>query len=83
MSSGIARPPVPTALEDYDRMNEQAARLAIDRRLRQLETPASQGWSVTGLTPDRAFDASAAAAAEVRAVLGTLIEDLKAKGVIG
>lgn len=43
----------------------------------------SATYTVTNPSTDRAFDVSSAAIGEVRAVLGTLIADLKLTGIIG
>jgi hypothetical protein len=40
------------------------------------------GYAITHLTESRVLDASAASLADVRGVLGTLIEDLRAGGSI-
>lgn len=47
--------------------------------------PAAQstGWSVSNVTPDKVFDASATSTGELANVLGTLIDHLKTIGILG
>jgi len=45
--------------------------------------PLSSAYTPTNVTPDRAFDADAHTTFELADVLGTLIADLQAKGLIG
>jgi hypothetical protein len=47
-------------------------------------SPAAQstGWAVTNVTPDKVYDANATTTDELADVLGTLITDLIAKGII-
>ena len=47
-------------------------------------TPPSRGgtYSVTNLVTDRAYDADATSTAELADVLGTLIADLRAQGIV-
>lgn len=42
----------------------------------------STGWAVTNVTPDKVYDANATTTDELADVLGTLITDLIAKGII-
>ena len=42
----------------------------------------SSTYTVTNVTPDRSYDANATTVDEVADVLGTLIADLKTKGIL-
>ena|SRR5215510_10540255 len=44
--------------------------------------PSSPAYSVTNVTTDRSYDASATTTAELANVLGTLIFDLQGKGIL-
>lgn len=50
---------------------------------RPTDIPYSVGWSVSNLTPDQSYDADSTTTDELADVLGTLINTLKAKGIIG
>lgn len=57
---------------------------ALDRELTDLRRAAGKAkYDPTNVTTSRAFDASAATLAQTRDVLGTLIVDLKGRGVVG
>jgi|TARA_R110000824_G_scaffold401755_1_gene614911 hypothetical protein len=43
----------------------------------------SARYTVTNVTPDRTFDANSTSTAELADVLGTLIDDLRTRGVLG
>lgn len=45
-------------------------------------SPSSQVFTITNLTPSRTLDATSTVAADIAAVLATLITDLKATGII-
>ena len=42
----------------------------------------SSAYTITNVTPDRAYDANSVLIAEIADVLGTLIDDLKTAGII-
>jgi hypothetical protein len=46
-------------------------------------TARSTGWSVTNVTSDKTYDANSTTINELADVLGTLIDELKTKGLIG
>jgi len=50
--------------------------------LDSLNTPAPNAYTPTNVTLDRSYDADVTTLAEVADVLGTLITDLQAKGIL-
>jgi hypothetical protein len=61
-----------------------AARLtAIVARLDEIQPVAPDSYSVTNTSTDRVIDGSSTTIAEILNVLGTLITDLQARGVVG
>lgn len=56
---------------------------AIGARLDEIQPAAPSTYSVTNTSTDRAIDGSSTTIAEMLNVLGTLIADLQARGVIG
>ena len=74
----ISRPPRGTDLEDIADWLEEMERM-INLLLARTVTSA---YTPTNVTTDRAFDADATSTAELADVLGTLVADLKAAGVI-
>lgn len=55
----------------------------LEERDAQQDQPAQIGYLTTSVTPDREFDADTVLITELADVVGTLIEDLKGKGIIG
>jgi len=53
----------------------------LDARLDVIEAPTS-AYTTTNVTTDRSFDADTAVVTETNDVLGTLIADLQAKGIL-
>ena len=72
--------PLTRAPDEYDRTAWQQILRDIEQRLRILEGPAQIGYGVTNLTPTRTFDADTVTLPVLADVVGTLIEDNKAKG---
>lgn len=72
--------PLPPAPDDYDRGAVQQILRDIEQRLRILEGPSETGYAVTNLTVSRTFDADTVTLAELADIVGTLIDDEKAKG---
>jgi len=54
----------------------------IEQRLSVIEQPVQIGYTTLNVVTTRAFDADATTLAEVADVLSTLIEDLKARGLL-
>ena len=55
----------------------------VSQRLNDLSGPdVSSGWTVTNGAEDKAYDANSTTVAELADVLGTLIDALKAVGVL-
>jgi hypothetical protein len=67
------------AVEDWQRKLVQATQDALD----VIATQAATGYTVANPTINRTLDSTADAAATVRNQLGTLVLDLRNKGVIG
>jgi len=81
MSRVNVRLPQPPAQYDKAHMNRLVNTLEL--RLSEINSAASTDpYLMTNVTTDRAMDADSTTLAEVADVLGTLITDLKAKGVI-
>ena len=55
----------------------------LEERDAQQDQPAQIGYLPTNVSIDREFDADTVVITELADVLGTLIEDLKGKGIIG
>jgi len=57
---------------------------ALQRAFYATSSPSGAGtYQVSGVTPNRTFNASTASTAEVAQTLGTLLQDLQAGQVIG
>lgn len=73
----IARPPRGNDPEDWKDWAEEVERI-INLLLEQTAT-----WgTISNVTTDRAYDANATSLDELADVLGTLITDLRTKGVV-
>ena len=75
--------PLPQPPDNYD--VEYMAQL-IDRleQIHQLLSRAiGTGWQVTNVTTDTVFDADSTTTAELADVLGTLITQMKDRGILG
>lgn len=55
----------------------------IEKTLIILSVIIQEGYSTSNVTTTRIFDADATTLAELADVVGTLIEDMKAKGYLG
>lgn len=73
----IARPPRGSDQEDWMDWAEE-----VERVMNLLLATTTAWGTITNVTPDRAYDANATSLDELADVLGTLISDLQAKGVI-
>ena len=74
---------LPISPDQYDQRMTQQTFVDIERRLEQLEKPANAtAYTITNRTEDRTLDCDSTSTAELADVLGTLIEDLKAKGFL-
>jgi hypothetical protein len=60
-----------------------AAYADVTARLLAIQPAAPSAYTVTNLTTDRVLDADASTLNEVADVLGTLIADLQARGIVG
>lgn len=74
--------PLPLAEDQYDQRKIQQTFQILADRLDDLERPLDDRYTITNRTEDRVLDCDATSTAELADVLGTLIEDLKSKGVI-
>ena len=73
----IARPPRKFEPEEQDDWNEE-----IERTINGVIADTSDWSTVTNVTPDRTYDADATSTAELADVLGTLVADLRQKGIL-
>ena len=74
---------LPQPPEDWDKSWAQRTISTIELQLNEINASASSTpYQTTNVTKDYVLDADSTTLAEVADVLGTLIEDLKAKGVI-
>ena len=73
----IARPPRKFEPEEQDDWNEE-----IERTINGLLAPTTSWAAITNVTTDRTYDADATSTAELADVLGTLIADLRTKGIL-
>jgi hypothetical protein len=95
MSSSIRLPdppevrfakPTPDELLGYMRSMEGWARDLVrtaQSALDQLSTQAGVGWTVANPTLNRTLDSAADSTSQVREQLGTLVNDLKNRSIIG
>lgn len=75
--------PLPQATQEYDADHFQQILTRLEERLAALEAPANRtAYSPSNVTTDRTFDADSTTLAEIADVLGTLLQDLKAKGIL-
>tara|TARA_R110000787_G_scaffold97563_1_gene201198 strand:- start:468 stop:725 length:258 start_codon:yes stop_codon:yes gene_type:complete len=83
MSKNIG--PLGTAPDQYDPAFFNSVLDQIERIHQTLAQPAETGYSVTNLTVTRVLDANSSVSVDgesVTAVLGTLIDDMKAVGMV-
>ena len=73
----VPRPPRGEDIEDWKDWAEQ-----IERIMNLLLETTTAWGTISNVTTDRTYDADATSTAELADVLGTLISDLKTKGVI-
>ena len=55
----------------------------LERELRRMDRVAQVGYQMSNVTATRVLDADSTSLDEVADVLGTLIDDLKARGMLG
>ena len=77
-----ARVPLANAPMEYDFATIQGVISAIEQRLVALESVASIGWQTSNVTASKTLDADAATLAELSDVVGTLIDELVAAGLL-
>tara|TARA_R100001510_G_C7497384_1_gene102505 strand:- start:239 stop:487 length:249 start_codon:yes stop_codon:yes gene_type:complete len=74
---------LPQAPAEYNRGHMNRLINTIELQLAEINSSAStEPFQVSNVTTDRVLDANSTTLAEVADVLGTLITDLKEKGVI-
>ena len=81
MTHGAIPGRLPSAPVEY---NQQWANQLVDqleRIHRLLNRAISTGWTLTNVTATRTLDADSTTLAEVADVLGTLIDDMKERGM--
>ena len=84
MSSGVRRGRLPTPPRTYDATwaNQLVNQLELNLSTTNLSS-SKERFNVTNVTADRTYDADSTTVAELADVLGTLINDLRARGLIG
>ena len=84
MSTGNRRGRLPSPPVNYDSRwaNQLINQLELNLSSTNLAA-SSDNYTMANVTADRALDADSTTLAEVADVLGTLINDLKNRGVIG
>ena len=79
----VQSPSYPSARPQWDPTTFNALVAALRRRDQASpQFPASEGWTTSNVTTDRTLNANSTTLDEVADVLCTLIEDLKAIGVL-
>lgn len=74
---------LPQPPKDWQQGWAQRTVSTLELQLREINSPASTDpYQMSNVTTDRVLDADSTTLAEVADVLGTLITDLKDKGVI-
>jgi|TARA_R100001460_G_scaffold74372_2_gene115494 hypothetical protein len=74
---------LPQPPKDYEQSWAQRTISTLELQISEINSPASiDPYQTSNVTKDRVLDADSTTLAEVADVLGTLIEDLKGKGVI-
>ena len=77
MTAPLPRPP-----QTYDQSALQEILTIIEQRLQELEQPNTGRYTVTNLTETRDIDGASSTTATVRAVLATLIQELRDQNTI-
>jgi hypothetical protein len=74
---------LPSAPNEYDRRWASQLINQIESNISNLNLSASSSvYTMTNVTTDRTLDANSTSTAEIADVLGTLITDLKERGII-
>ena len=73
----IARPPRKFEPEEQDDWNEE-----VERTINGILAATTSWGSITNVSTDRAYDANATSIDELADVLGTLISELRTKGIL-
>lgn len=82
--SGARRGRLPSPPNIYDQRWANQLTNQLEQNLAATNLAASSArYSVTNVTLDREYDADSTSTAEIADVLGTLITDLRERGVIG
>ena len=75
---------LPSPPDSYDQRWANQLVRQLEQNIAATNLAASSSrYTVTNVTTDRAFDADSTSTAELADVLGTLITDLRQRGVIG
>ena len=84
MSSGVRRGRLPTPPRAYAATwaNQLVNQLELNLSTTNLSS-SKERFTVSNVTTDRTYDADSTTLAELADVLGTLINDLRARGLIG
>jgi len=84
MSSGVRRGRLPTPPNNYDSRWANQLVNQLELNLSSTNLAASKDrYTITNVTADRTYDADSTSTAELADVLGTLINDLRERGLIG
>ena len=83
MSTGIgAIGPLPDPPDEYDPVYMRELVNQIEEIHRLLTRNIGSGWQVSNVTADKAFDADSTTTAELADVLGTLVTQMKDRGLL-
>lgn len=80
----IRRGRLPSPSSDYSQRWANQLVNQLEQNIAATNLAASSTrYTVTNVTTDRSYDANSTSTAELADVLGTLIDDLRARGVLG
>jgi len=75
--------PLPQPGATYSVHEMQVLLRSIEQRFERLEQAINTGYTVTNPTASRTLDVTGATLGDLSAVVGTLIDDMKAAGKLG
>jgi|TARA_R110000824_G_scaffold352689_1_gene539775 hypothetical protein len=75
--------PLPSPPEEYDPVYMQQLVDRLEQIHRLLSRQIGTGWQMTNVTADTVLDADSTSTAELADVLGTLVTQMKDRGLLG
>jgi hypothetical protein len=73
---------IPRIPPEYDQRTYVAIIGALEKRLNSIQQTVG-AYTVTNPVPNRSIDVSSVSHAELAEIVGTIIQDLKVKGILG